>query len=442
MTRGGSEMFGKLRSKKTLGVLVAATLALTTSVAGMGGQLASASAPTQVSFWNLFGGADGSTMQSIVNTFNKTHPSIHVTDTTLAWGDTYYSKVITSTLSGNPPDVAISHADHLLSLQNKGILTNVGSLAAQYGIKWSEFFKPPVTMSTIAGQHYAIPLDVHSFLLFYNKKLLKQAGVLPKNGQLDVKGYANFVKLLQTVQAKDKGIIPFDFTVSGWFPLALWYSFYEQMGGGNLLDSSNSNSVFMNGSNAEKSTTAMQDVSDLFNKYKVAPSNISNMEQVFQSNKAAVIIDGTWNVDAFHKALGNNLGVAAFPTLFNKPAVWADSHEFIIPNNPNRSKAELAATMTFIQWVEQHAYLWAAAGHIPANQTVQSTPQFKALPFRSSYGQQASFVHYFPATKSAWYMTFTPVVDPVQGILTKKLPISQGLQQLVQAFTDGAQGAQ
>lgn len=422
--------------------IAATTIALSSILTFSSQNTASASAPVQVSFWNLFGGADGTTMESIVKEFNKTHPNIHVTDTTLAWGDTYYSKVVTSTLGGNPPDLAISHADHLLSLQSKGVLTPVTNLAGQYGIKWSEFFQPPVQMSTFGGQHWGIPLDVHTFLLFYNKKLLKQAGVLPANGQLDIKGYNNFVKLLQTVKAKDPSTIPFDFTVSGWFPLALWYSFYDQMGGGNLLDSTNSKQVFMNGADAKRATTAMQDVSNLFNKYKVAPTNISNMEQIFQSGKAAVIIDGTWNVGAFHQSLGSNLGVAEFPVLFNRPAVWADSHEFVIPNNPNRPKAELNATMEFISWVEKNAWLWSAAGHIPANMTIQSAPQFKALPFRNNYEQQANFVKYFPATKSAWFMTYTPVVDPVQGMLTNKLSISQGMQQLAQSFTNGASSAQ
>ncbi|GGJ08425.1 sugar ABC transporter substrate-binding protein [Alicyclobacillus cellulosilyticus] len=425
------------RNVKRVKASFAAVVTLSTWVTGVTlspvlSEAKTKAAPVNVVFWDLFGGADGKTMQAIVKQFNQTHPNIHIQEETQDWGQ-YYTKLTTAVLGGHAPDLAISHADHVLILKTQGVIQPLDAEAKAAGIKWSDFFGAPLQDSTIDGQHYAIPLDVHTFLLFYNKSLLKQAGLLNAKGEYTVKSYAQFVSDLTKVKKVAK--IPLSFPENGWFPLALWQSFYAQMGGGDLVNSQKTKAVFMDGANKQKAIAAMQDVWDLYNKYHVIPPNISNIEQVFKAKKAAFIIDGTWNVDDFHNTLKNDLGVTMFPVLFGRPAAWANSHTFILPTNPKRTPEQTQAALTFVKWVEDHAWLWAKAGHIPANQTIQSTAQYKSLPFRSNYGAQGKFVQYFPETKNVWLMTDQPVLDVLQSILLKKTTVQNGLQQMANLLT-------
>lgn len=405
-----------------LTVLFTTACSQTTSSSGK----ASSSGVTNVVFWDLFGGADGTTMNSIVKEFNQTHPHIHIQEETQDWGQ-YYTKLITSVLGGVAPDLAISHVDHLAILKAQGVIQPLDTESKSIGINWNEFFKPPMKDAVIDGKHYAIPLDIHTLLLYSNKKILAESGIDPNN--LQINSYDQFVSVLEKVKAK--GYVPLSFPENGWFPLALWETFYIQMGGGDLLNSDQTQEVFTDPKNMAIAVDAMQKVVDLYNKYKVIPSNISNSDAVFMAGKAAFTLTGTWNVDTFTQQLGQkNMNVTEMPKFFKIQAAFADSHTFILPTNPNRTPAQMKAAMTFVKWVEDHAWKWAKAGHIPANKTVQNTSEYKQLPYRSNYGDQANFAVYFPMNTKVWLMTDNQVLNEFQNVLLGNVPVKKGVQDL------------
>lgn len=406
-------------------LLSASALTVTACNSPQSTHSAAESKTTNIVFWDLFGGADGTTMNAIVAKFNQTHPSIHIQEETQDWGQ-YYTKLITAVLGRKAPDLAISHVDHLGILKTQGVIEPIGPAAASVGINWSEFFQAPMKDAVIDGKHYAIPLDVHTYLLFYNKKVLEESGV--PASQFHITSYDDFVNICNQVKAH--GYVPFSFGENGWGPLAMWETFYYQMGGTALLNSARTQEVFTDSSNQAIAIKAMQKLYDLYNTKHEIPANISNTAELFKSGKAAFTIDGTWNVDDFHKSLGSQLGVAEMPVFFQKPAAWADSHTFILPVNPNRTPEQTKDAMIFVKWVEDHAWMWAKAGHIPANKTIQDTPQFKALPYRSDYGKQASFVKYFPMTDTVWMMSDTELLNKLQSILLKQVPVSQGVEDM------------
>lgn len=381
---------------------------------------------TNVVYWDLFGGADGTTMRAIVKKFNQTHPHIHIQEETQNWGQ-YYTKLITAVLGGVAPDLGISHVDHLAILKTQGVIEPLGKEAKAAGINWSEFYKAPMKDAVINGKHYAVPLDIHTYLLFYNKSILKKVGISPS--QMKITSYDQFVRILEKIKKKTNDV-PLAFGEGGWGPLALWSTFYKQMGGGSYLNKSRTRELFTSPKNMPKAVAAMQKLYDLYNTTNVIADNISNTGALFMSGKAAFTIDGTWNVDTFHKALGNKLGVAQMPVFFKQPAAWADSHTFILPKNPKRTPAQTKAAMTFVKWVEDHAWMWAKAGHIPANKTVIDTPQYQKMPYRSNYAGQAKHAIYFPMTKKVWMMSDTQLLNAFQKILLKEIPVKQGVQDL------------
>lgn len=408
------------------GLLSMSMLSVTACGSPQAGHAASKSETTNVVFWDLFGGADGTTMNAIVKKFNETHPHIHIQEETQDWGQ-YYTKLITAVLGGKAPDLGISHVDHLGILKTQGVIEPLGKEAAQVGINWSEFFKAPMKDAVIDGKHYAIPLDIHTLLLFYNKDVLKKSGIQPNQLQ-NISSYNDFIQISNQVKAH--GYVPLSFTEGGWEPLGMWETFYYQLGGTSVLNSSRTKEVFTDSENKAKAIEAMQKLQDLYDKSHTIPSNISNPDELFKSGKAAFCIDGTWNVDDFYKTLGSNLGILKMPVLFNKPAAFADSHTFILPVNPHRTPEQTKDAMIFVKWVEDHAWMWAKAGHIPANKTIQSTPQFKALPLRSDYGSQANFVKYFPMTNTVWMLSDTEVLNTLQGIMLNQIPVQQGVEEI------------
>src|SRR5690606_31141529 len=65
--------------------------------------------------------------------------------------------------------------------------------------------------------------------------------------------------------------------------------------------------------------------------------NYADSEQAFLNGEAAVLVNGTWVVDAYDAQAArsetalDSYYVADFPTLFDTPATWADNHMWGIP---------------------------------------------------------------------------------------------------------------
>ncbi|MCU1420276.1 MAG: carbohydrate-binding protein, partial [Mycetocola sp.] len=64
-------------------------------------------------FWHLLSGGDGIVMAGLVDAANADNPEFHATQTVLAWGTPYYTKLAMASVGGRAPDVAIMHASRL-----------------------------------------------------------------------------------------------------------------------------------------------------------------------------------------------------------------------------------------------------------------------------------------------------------------------------------------
>src|SRR5260370_16753053 len=67
---------------------------------------------TELTYWDFLGGGDGIRMKQIVEEFNKSQNDIHVNESTLTWGEPFYTKVHTAVVAGQTPDVMTYHLSH------------------------------------------------------------------------------------------------------------------------------------------------------------------------------------------------------------------------------------------------------------------------------------------------------------------------------------------
>src|SRR5579859_2415963 len=159
-------------------------------VAGCGSPLASGVAGTgppgnTLSYWNLFGGGDGVRMLAMQQGYQKQHPDIALSAVTLAWGNPYYTKVSLATLGNRPPDVAVSHLTRASILAAAGLLEPLtASELAPYGLTGGNFTPAAWQMAHTNGTLYAIPLDTHPLVMYYNTGICKKAGLLDSGGSL------------------------------------------------------------------------------------------------------------------------------------------------------------------------------------------------------------------------------------------------------------------
>ena len=370
-----------------------------------------AHATETIVWWDFLSGGDGVRMKAMLDEFNKEHEGkVHIDATTLEWGVPFYTKVQTSTAVGQGPDVMTYHESRMPLGISTGVLSVLTpeELAAA-SIKASDF--GPANWKAAQGtdgKQYAVPLDIHSIILYYNKDLLKKAGLLGDDGRpKGLDGAANFDAALAKLTTKDvAGLsVPND-GATGW---RIFYTLLNQQDGQFLKDGK-----FLDGDNLDKATTALAEMQKWV-KSGWAPANTEYPASIalFTSGKAAMHINGVWEVptmvDLAKKGKLFDWGAVQIPTFYAHPATWADSHSFAIPDrkgnpvSPEKRKLVLDA----VHWFNVHSLEWATGGHIPAYLPVQESAAFKALKPNSDYASLAKTAVFDPVS------TLAGVASPV-----------------------------
>ena len=388
-----------------------------------------------VTFWNLFAGGDGARMIQLEQGFRKAYPHVKLNATTLAWGIPYYTKLITSTVAGSPPNVSILHLSRMASFAPKGLFTELDpAMLAKYGITQSTVSKQAWDMAHYKGKLYAIPLDTHPLVMYYNTKIAKKAGLLQANGRLkDLHGETAVMDAIQKAQHHTKVGLAIAVAGAGEvMPWRFWHAAYKQLGGDEL--SSDGKKVLLNAAHGAKATSFLDDITQ---KYKVAGPHVDYPASValFNSQKAAFMWNGEWEVTTFQKS-GIPFDMTLFPNLFGSSATWADSHAFAIPRNHSMSEQQLAANLSFISYALKHSVIWAQGGHIPAYLPVAHSAAYKKLTPQSHYANEARDVVYDPIApfSGAAGPMETAAGKTFQSVMTGQSSPSQGYSQFASSL--------
>jgi len=393
---------------KRLSLRVLATTAFVLSAAPVFAQ-------QTVVWWDFLGGGDGVRMKKLIDDFNKEHDGqIKIDATTLEWGVPFYTKVQTSAAVGQGPDVMTYHESRIPLGVSTGTLTPITEDdLALAGTKPTEYAEIPFQATMVDGQEYSVPFDTHSIVLYYNKTMLKEAGLLGDDGlPKGLDGVDNWdAALAKLTQNGVQGLSAA--TADGATMWRIFYSLFNQQEGAKFL--SDDGTKFLDGDSADKATTALTEMSKWVQNGWLA-SNVEYPASIalFTSGKAALHINGVWEVptmvDLEKQGKLFEWGAVQLPTFYDHPATWADSHSFAIPNNgkpqdPDKHKA----VMEVIGWMNKHSTFWATAGHIPAYNPARETDEFKNMQPNATYASLLDSAAYDPRSKLAGVAS--PVYD-------------------------------
>ncbi|SET69983.1 ABC transporter substrate-binding protein [Paenibacillus sp. NFR01] len=382
-----------------------------------------------LSFWTLFDGGDGANMQALVDEFNKTHPNIQVKNTKLVWGE-YYTKLITAVGNGNGPDVGISHASRLPDLIDQGVATPLDDAAAEAGVDWNSFNQNLLDADTVDGQHYAVPIDTHAFIMFYNKKLLKDAGLLSDDGKPVMEQSADgFLAFLKTLKEKlPSKVTPFALSNANDDPYRLWWSLYSQLGGNDLISDDLKSAAI----DKEKGIQAADYIQKLYTEGYIK-KNDPDFYKNFQSGTAAIMMTGVWATGTWESTKGLDFGAMPIPKLYDQEATWGDSHTIILPTTSKEDPAKRKAAMIFANWVADNGQIWAKAGHIPSKPSVIEKQEFKDMPYRSDYAAVASYVKFSKQSTKTWQIRDNASFKFLNEVWANKMTPAQAMDKMQDA---------
>ena len=379
-------------------------------------------------FWSLFSGGDGSFMDQIIADYNESAPAKQVQSIMLVWAD-YYTKLQTAVAAGKGPDLGISHASKLPELADQGVVEPLTPYLDELGIDLSTLYaENSIDAVTFDGDIYAIPLDTHPEILYYNTDILSKAGIeTNEDGTLDIGSAEEFQALLdQVVPVLEDGQSAISCTNSGDDPYRVWWATYYQMGGTPLISDDGTEITI----NRDIAIAAAEYIKSLFDDGYIA-SGITDHQQFFSSGKAAFFFGGTWIVGVLDSTEGLNFDCEMWPQLFDNNSCWADSHTLILPVNPERTEEETLASVQFLAAASaEGGKTWAKSGQIPANQEVLGSEDFTSLPHRNNYKGELEAAK-LPSKTPGFYAMKAGMIESLDALWLGEASAEEAIDMLI-----------
>ncbi|KIL38242.1 hypothetical protein SD70_27555 [Gordoniibacillus kamchatkensis] len=329
----------------------------------------------KVTVWYLWGGKEGEVVEQTIKRFNESQTKYQAVG--LSVPDEQKIKV--SIAGGKGPDITDSFASNVAQYAKEGIALPLDDLINRDKYDLSDFIPASLEQGKYEGKYYALPINVTVTGMFYNKKLLADAGFKepPKTSKelLDV--------AIKTTKTNPDGTIdtlgfpdypgnPFE---------TLTYGF-----GGEFVSKDGKQAAF----DSPASLEAMKLIYEYNKKFGV--DNVKQIQATgkwldptdpFMSGKQAIRFDGPW-LSTF--MANNNIkldyGLAPLPYLDGHPEFEgsgenASSIFYIAKNSKNVDGAW--EFMKFLYSAPEMSKFTGGMGNIPARKSSMADPVFDKI---------------------------------------------------------------
>lgn len=342
---------------------------------GNGGQ--SDGNKSKVVVWYLWGGAEGEVMEEIIQDFNSSQ------DKYVAEGLSVpdEQKVKVAIAGGNGPDVTDSFDWSVPQYAQQGIALSLEELIARDQYDLADFIPAAMEAVKYDGKVYALPLNVSFSLMYYNKKLLADAGFTePPKTASELLEVARKTTKLNADKSIDVLGFP-SYPSEGHAFSAMAYGF------GSTYLNADATELTMNN---ESTMAAMKLITDYNTEF-----GVDNIRQVqasgkwldptdpFLTGKQAIRFDGPWlSAHIKKKQIDIDYGIAPLPYLDSKPesaggGVNSSSIFYIAKTAKNVDGAW--AFMKYLYSPPALAKFLVKLGNIPATKAAMDEPAMQEL---------------------------------------------------------------
>ena len=258
-------------------------------------------------------------LKPILANFEKEYPNIKVDFMHIP--QNYFQKIHLLFASNTPPDVIFINNHYLPVYANAGLLE---PLSAN-----DNFYRKSLEALSWKNTLYAVPRDISTLVIFYNKDLFKKNRLsLPSDNW-------TFEEFLQTAKKlSHDGVFGIGFEED-----TLFYLPYLMSEGGGILSDDLSRIIISD----KKSQKGLNFYADLRKKYHVAPlkeeSASATMAQMFLQGRIAMHLSGRWLVPKFREDASFDWDVVQFPAGDAGSVVPLDSSGWAVSKNSKHKDA-------------------------------------------------------------------------------------------------------
>ncbi len=260
--------------------LLALVAAAAVTAATLAATATAKSQATTITFWQTMNDQETVTLKSLVSQFEAANPDIKIDMVTVPFSS-HGQKFTTAAQAGQGPDVM--RADTAPDVQGwaaQGLLTDLTSMIS--ASDKADFVQAAFKGAQYNGKAYAVPQTVDALALFYNKALLKKAGL--------TKPPATMAQLTQYCQKLGNGKGVALRGDSYWIQPWIWGT------GGGLVNMSKKQILIA----SKKSIAGWSAYNALFQNQCAFPdkdfsNDYGNVMTAFKNGQVAMIVNGPWS---------------------------------------------------------------------------------------------------------------------------------------------------
>jgi len=315
------------------------------------------------------------TVKNLIKEFEKENPNIKVK--LIHIPDNYFQKLHLLIASNLAPDVIfINNLNAPIYIDANKFEDLSSYLSNSEKISKEDFIQKSLMPLSKDNKIYAIPRDISTLVVYYNKDLFfKYLGSIPNENWTQ----EEFLKIAQKLTRDIDNDGKIDIFGFGFEKKSLYWLPFLLSNGGGILDD-NSSHIILNNRN---SLSSLQFYSDLRNKYHVAPKadeqSSLTTSQMFMQGKVAMHLCGRWCSLTYKKNKDLNWDILPFPKGEKGSIITMDASGWAISSSSN-FKNEAWAFIEFMNSNKSMEYMTKDGLIIPSNKSVAYSQTFLQAP--------------------------------------------------------------
>ena len=392
------------RSKKVLAVTLAAAMVLsmaacgskntgssggsdttaapagdTTAAAAKDTQAPSADGKIEINFWHAMGGVNGEATEALVKAFNESQDEIVVKSEYQGTYDDMITKLKATMQSGNMPDVCQMYDIGTKFMTDSGYAVPVQDMFESTGYDPSTVMDIITSYYTVNGKQMAMPFNVSTPMLYYNKDVFKAAGLDPEKPP---KTYDEVLEYSKKIVESGAAPVGFAQAIYGWF-------FEQQIAG--------QGKYYANNENGRKDAATAVDFVDngaglkIFETWKKLMdsgyaanygSTTADTQTAFFAGQTAMIIESTAILKNATNSSDFEIGTGYLPKIEENPDGGVIIGGASLWMMDNKDEARKNAAWKFIEYSttpEAQANWSMSTGYFAINPAAYETPDMKAF---------------------------------------------------------------
>jgi len=245
--------------------------------------------------------------QQVLRVFQEKNPGIQVEYINIPSNE-YLAKITAMMAAGSPPDVFFINNIDFPGLASRGVLKPLDPFIQRDKYPTGDIFPGILKAFQWEGAQYGLPRDVSNLVVFYNRNLLKKAGLPDPKPDWTWDDFLRYAKAL-TVEKDGKRV---QWGVS----FQTFYLFWEPWvwsAGGRFYSPDHSKFLL----NSPPSVEGLQFYLDLRYKHHVAPTPEEAQDRgaftMFLNGQTGMIVDGRWRVPTLKARAKFDFDVVPFP---------------------------------------------------------------------------------------------------------------------------------